>query len=239
MADGTGGPPASGGGGGAPPTGAPATYAAFTFAVDAPKLEGDALTGATTAARELGLSQEAAQKFVTREAANAAALAAAAKKAGGAPAAYEAFKLPDGAKLEGDTLKQFTDFAKDLGLTQEHAQKFVDREIQLQRDMDTGAVELVKKQGEAWETAARQDNEIGGAKYDENLGVANKALEQFGSQSLRDMLKTTPLGKNPEVLRFLVKIGNAIAQDKFVPAERGAPAGDAGLRAMYPSMKTA
>lgn len=153
----------------------------------------------------------------------------------GAPEKY-AFNLPEGVKLEGETLTAFEKFARDLNLPQDAAQKFVDREIAIQKDANEYAAAEVKKQGTAWETAGRQDAEIGGAKYEENLGVANKALDAYGSAALKEMLNTTPMGKHPEVVRFLVKIGKAIAEDKFVPAGNVTQGGaDAGLRAMYPT----
>lgn len=121
-------------------------------------------------------------------------------------------------------LTEFTTFAKGLGLSQEAAQKFVEREVALQQAADKDLAAQVTKQKAEWETQARSDAEIGGAKYDENLGIANKALDQFGSPALRDMLKTTPFGQHPDVLRFLVKVGQAISQDNFVPAGGAPPA---------------
>lgn len=154
----------------------------------------------------------------------------------GAPEKYEPFKLADGVKLEGPQLDEFTTFAKDLGLTQEGAQKFVEREIKIQTGMHADAVKQVTEQATAWESELRKDADLGGAKYDQTLALANTALTKLGSPALQEMLTKTPFGKHPEVVRFLAKIGGTLAQDGFVPAGRETTASDDGLRKMYPTM---
>lgn len=189
-----------------------------------PELSADASAVAAQAATDAAAktaadkaTADASAKAVADKAATDAAAKATSDKAAADTAAtkgeYQAFKLPDGAKLEGETLKKFTDFAKSLKLDQAGAQAFVDRELALQKEQHAASEASVKKAADDWAAAAKADAEIGGADHDANQGIALKALETFGSPELQSMLKTLPFGKHPEVVRFLWKIGKAISAD--------------------------
>jgi hypothetical protein len=154
----------------------------------------------------------------------------------GAPEKYE-FKLPEGVKLEGDQLAAIEKFARELNLSQEQAQKLVDRDIQTRAD---ATAELLTK-GEAlakqWEAETRSDKEIGGEALPANLAVAKKALDAFGTPKLREYLNETGLGNNPEVVKLFVRIGKAISEDGYVTtggAQRQAPADPA--KRLFPKM---
>jgi hypothetical protein len=154
----------------------------------------------------------------------------------GAPEKYEDFKLPEGMQADTPVMGEFATLAKELNLPQEAAQKLVD----LAGKMQAGNVEQIQAhieaQGEAWGNEARADKEFGGDKFDENLAVAKRALDQFGTPELKSLLVASKMGNHPEVLRFFYRAGQAISQDGFVPGRHGAPAGDAAS-VMYPSMK--
>jgi hypothetical protein len=70
-------------------------------------------------------------------------------------------------------------------------------------------------------TNSKGDKEFGGDKLSENLGVAKKALDAFGTAELRSLLNQSGLGDHPEVIRFMYRAGKAISEDRFVG---GAPA---------------
>lgn len=92
-------------------------------------------------------------------------------------------------------------------------------------------------QAEEWAELSKADKEFGGAKFNENIAVAKRALQQFGSQELVQMLDNGGMGNHPEVIRFLVKVGNAISEDKFVGGSpRGRNPGEIDLNNLYPNM---
>lgn len=145
-------------------------------------------------------------------------------KPAGAPEAYE-FKAPEGAELNPETVSEFSALAKELNLPQAEAQKVLDFGMKVQQDtiaqVQARMTESVEAQGEAWGNESKADKEFGGDKFDENLAVAQKALDQFGSPELKTMLVQSKLGNHPEVLRAFVRIGQAISQDGFVPGRAG------------------
>lgn len=152
------------------------------------------------------------------------------KEPDGAPEEYEPFTLPDGVEVDEAAAEQFKELARDLNLTQEQAQKLVD----LQASRVQAQAEAWDKQLSDWADGARADKEFGGDKFDENIAVAKKALDKFGTPELRETLDAG-YGNHPEVIRLLYRVGKAISDDGFVA---GGTSGQADkLAKLYPSMQ--
>lgn len=146
------------------------------------------------------------------------------------PESYE-LKMPDGVALDQEAATEFTAIAKELKLDQATAQKFADVGAKMaQRQADNHA-----KLVESWTESVKTDKEIGGDKLAENLGVARKALETFGTPELKDVLNATGFGNHPAVIKAFYKIGQAISEDKFVTGGAKGPETDMAKR-MFPSM---
>ena len=149
----------------------------------------------------------------------------------GAPESYE-FKAPEGSTLDDAVIGQFSEVAKELNLTQDAAQKILDKMAPAMAARQAEQIEAIRA---GWADEARVDKEFGGDKLDENLGTAKRALDQFGTTELRTLLKETGMGNHPEVIRFMYRAGKAISEDGFVPGGRqGAPTDPA--KRMFPNM---
>lgn len=123
-------------------------------------------------------------------------------------------------ELDQAATTEFTAIAKELKLDQAAAQKLADIGAKMaQRQADAHA-QLV----ETWTEQVKTDKEIGGDKLAENLGVARKAIDTFGSPELKALLNSTGLGNHPEVVKLAFKVGKAISEDGFVS---GSPKGNA------------
>ena len=150
-----------------------------------------------------------------------------------APAVPESYdlKMPDGVALDQAAADEFTAIAKELKLDQATAQKFADVGAKMaQRQADNHA-----KLVESWTESVKTDKDIGGDKLAENLSVARKALETFGTPELRDVLNATGFGNHPAVIKAFYKIGQAISEDRFVTGGAKGPETDMAKR-MFPSM---
>lgn len=147
------------------------------------------------------------------------------------PETYE-FKMPEGMDLDTTAASEFSALAKELKLDQPTAQKVADIGAAMATRQAEAHAELVQ----GWVESVKTDKEIGGDKLAENLGVARKALDQFGSQEARDILNNSGLGNHPAVIKMFLAIGKAIGDDGFV---KGSPPGSSESAAdkMYPSMK--
>ena len=136
----------------------------------------------------------------------------------GAPEKYE-FKATDGKEFDAEILNNFSDIAKELNLSQDAAQKLLDK---MGPSIEARQMEQIETLRTEWAEAAQNDKEFGGEKLQENLSVAKKALDQFGTPELRALLNESGLGNNPEVIRFMFRAGKAISQDTYVGSTTGA-----------------
>ena len=126
------------------------------------------------------------------------------------PLEYTDFAVPDGMQIDDALLGQFKPIAQELGLNQDQAQKFVSMYAEkVNADQKAWADQVA-----SWADESRSDTEFGGAKFDENLGTAIKAVQAFGSPKMLDLLNTTGLGNHPEMLRFCLRVGAALGEDK-------------------------
>jgi hypothetical protein len=149
-------------------------------------------------------------------------------KSEGAPDKYE-FKDAD--KMDPTVLGSFSEAAKAANLTQDAAQKLLETMAPKLAERTQERVKAVHKQ---WTEASTTDKEFGGEKLKENLGVARKALDQFGSPELKTFLEDTGLGSHPDVIRMLYRVGKAISEDKFVGGSAVTTAPDPAKR-MFPN----
>lgn len=125
---------------------------------------------------------------------------------------YE-FKLPDGVELKSEAVDELKATAKEFGLTQEQAQRIADLGVKQAQGFAAQLMDQQKTLTTEWAQQTTTDKEIGGDKLPENLGVAKKALDTFGSPALKTLLNDSGLGNHPEVVRFFVKAGKAISED--------------------------
>ena len=195
----------------------------------------DTAAASTTAAGDTA----AAASTTTAAPAAVAASAATATPAATTPAAVVAdfadFKVPEGAQaFSPEELTSFKVLAKDLGLSQEAAQKLVDFDSGRQGKASEALTAQLEEVSSQWRVLAENDKEFGGDKLKESLVNANKALEKFGSKELVSVFQDSRLGNHPEVIRFLVRIQKALGEDTFVT---GSPANGAefSAKSLYPN----
>lgn len=156
------------------------------------------------------------------------------------PEEYENFTLPDGVEADEAMMDEFKPLAKELGLTQEAAQKLVD--LQTKHALALAEAEqgewndLVKQ----WEAVAKSDKEIGGDKLDEARANAKKAVEKLGTTEFAEMLEWTGTGSNPEMIRLLNRVYTQFLAEDKVEKVNASPPPDTASRSrgqrMFPSM---
>jgi hypothetical protein len=140
------------------------------------------------------------------------------KKPEGAPEKYD-FKAAEGQAFDTQVLEQFSEVAKDLNLTQDAAQKLLDKMAPAIQSRQQEQFQSIR---EDWANQARSDKEFGGDKLPENLAMAQKAMDQFGTAEFKTLLNQSGMGNHPEVIRFMVRAGKAISEDRIVTGGSGA-----------------
>ena len=148
------------------------------------------------------------------------------------PEKYE-FTMPEGIELDGKAADEFSAIAKELKLSQADAQRIADVAAKMQQKQAETHVQTVK----GWAEECKSDKEFGGDNLQQNLSVARKAIDAFGSPALKNLLNTSGLGNHPEVVRFAYKAGLAISEDTFRQAGTRTPTPEQSLeKRLYPNM---
>lgn len=116
------------------------------------------------------------------------------------------FVLPDGAEPDEAQANEFTAFAIENKVPPELAQKLVDFHAQVMSKQVKTWTDTVQ----AWGEQTRNDPEYGGAAYEQNMGIANRAIAEFAGPKFGEALRTYGWGNHPEFVRFAVNVGKAL-----------------------------
>lgn len=130
-----------------------------------------------------------------------------------APDSYADFTLPEGVELDAAVLESAAPVMKEAGLTQEQSQKFVDwyaKQVQAGAEKQVEAFNQLTSQ---WKTDSENDKDFGGDKFEESVGLARSAIDKFGTPGLKQLLSDHGVGNHPEVVRFMVRVGQLTKED--------------------------
>lgn len=120
--------------------------------------------------------------------------------------------VPDTMNLPETTIAALTEAAQAKGISSEQAQAMLDAIAPTLAEANAQVVESTKKE---WAEAVANDPELGGPKLNENMAIADKFVETFGDEGVKELLNDgdLPLGKEPRLFAMLVKAGRAITED--------------------------
>ena len=153
---------------------------------------------------------------------------------GGAPESYADFTLPEGLTVDEEMLKEAAPIFKEMGLTQEQAQKQVDLYVKGVQAAAQKQVDAFNQLKESWRESSKTDKEFGNDKFDENLKVANSALTKFGTPEFSKLLRDYGLGNHPEVIRFAYRVGKLTQEDNPGAGDAGSEKKDR-VSVLYPT----
>lgn len=160
------------------------------------------------------------------------------KDRAGAPEQYGEFKRPEGmenVELNPAAVDALKPIAKELNLSQDKAQTlFAKLLTDVYPKMEAQRLEAWANLTRGWAETAKADTEIGGDKWDANVAVAQRALNTFGTPELKEALNQFGLGNHPEMIRLMVRMGNAMREDTIVlPGSLGAGARKSAAEVLY------
>lgn len=158
----------------------------------------------------------------------------AADKPQGAPEKYE-FKYPEGYQVDESALGEYTSAFKELGLTNEQAQKLVDMDAKRSASSTEAALAAQKQQVDTWVGELKNDPDFGGAKFEANVGIANKALAAFGSPELTQFFKDTGLGNHPLLVKAFHKAGMQLGEGSIHKTTTDQPTAKSLADMLYPN----
>lgn len=159
------------------------------------------------------------------------------------PEKYD-LKLPDESPFDAKFVESFSSKAKEARLTQEQAKSVFDYAHQTVAERLAALQTSEQKGGDAytarvkeWARQASEDKEIGGTQFQANLGLARRVAATFFEPAVVEWLENSGMGSHPGVVRALVKIGKAMAEDKLIQPGGGdaKPKEKSAAQVLYPS----
>lgn len=153
------------------------------------------------------------------------------------PDTYADFAMPDGVTLDESTLAEATPIFKELRLNQEQAQKLIDVYAAQVQAGSQAQIDNFNQLMSDWRDKSKNDSEFGGDKFEENVKVAQSAINKYGTPELKQLLEDHGVGNHPEVVRFMVRVGKTLKED--VPGSSGTASSKAEDRVslLYPNSK--
>lgn len=153
------------------------------------------------------------------------------------PEKYE-FKLPEGYVTDEKLVEGATPVFKDLGLSQDQAQKLVDFWVK----QEQARIEDFSRIRQEWAEKAKKDPELtkreGG--FEKALEMAKAPIALYKNPAFAEMLQLTGADNHPEMIRFLVWVQEKLGEDRAAgtagASGAGAPSREDQLRQRYPSM---
>jgi hypothetical protein len=151
-------------------------------------------------------------------------------------------------QIEIDTalLEAVSPTLKEAGLTQAQLDKLAPTVLELEQRFQERNAEAYATMKADWAKQVKDDPEIGGKKLPETLQNVAKALDNFGSKSVKDkdgnetdsfrlLLNQSGLGNHPVMVRMFAKIGEAVGEDGTLPrGDRGHGQPKDRLEVLYP-----
>lgn len=164
----------------------------------------------------------------------------------GAPEKYEPFNLPEGFEANEEVMTEARAVFKELGLSQETAQKLVDFHAKQATAAANAPVEYWKQMQKDWVAEIKADKDLGG-KIPEVRATISKAIDQLGDLAVpfREAMDLTGAGNNPAFFRAFYKFAQLLTEGAHVsgggPSKAGQLAPGAtekptAAKALYPNL---
>ena len=144
-----------------------------------------------------------------------------------------------------EMMDKFTPIAKELGLSNEKAQKLVDLYADQVVNQQKAQAQAWANTLNSWATEVKSDKEIGGSELPTTIKAALNVVDKYGTPELRQLIdapspanpKGMGLGNNPEFIRVLARIGKAMGEDQTIVKNSGQSRDAVELaKRMFPGM---
>lgn len=132
---------------------------------------------------------------------------------------FTALKLPDGVTLNPALVDAVAPVLKELGLSQEQANKLV--EAHAKTTAELFKADEAKREADFTAFMAQKAKESlaaikakHGASYEANLATAQKGMARICSPAMKALLDETGLGSNPEFFEAFLAVGKMVSEDR-------------------------
>jgi hypothetical protein len=127
-------------------------------------------------------------------------------------------ELPEGMVIDEALAAEAFPMFKEVGLTRRQANRLATffGEVRAKEAAEREAA--WQRVNENWQKAAKADAEYAEVGFDRAVAIANSAIAKFGTTEFDAAIVQNGWGNHPEMIRFLYRVGRALADDV---SERG------------------
>ncbi len=130
------------------------------------------------------------------------------------PEKYE-FKPVEGFEFDSSVIEAFQPVAKELGLTQDKAQKLVEFQAGIVKQAAEKQQVEFDELRNGW---AKETEKVLGANKTKALEHSARFMDTFGKDlKVREVLKKTGLENHPDLVQLFARAGAAISEDTHIP----------------------
>lgn len=148
-------------------------------------------------------------------------------------------KWAESLKVAPEAAKGFVDLATAQKLNAAQAQAVADFYGTQAAGIEKANAAAFEATQARWMAELKADKDFGGEKLAATAQVGFRAVKQFGDAAFTELLERSGLGNHPAAVRFMARVGRAMADDSLSGGSDapGKPnAEQAALRARYPTM---
>lgn len=124
--------------------------------------------------------------------------------------------IPEGMTISDEQFDELTSVLADVGIPQ--TKENIDTLLAYEAIRQERSMAAMQAQQEAtlteWEDAVRNDKDLGGDKFDENIIAAQAALKALGTPELTELFRQSGLGSHPEVVRLFVRLAPLVREER-------------------------
>lgn len=153
------------------------------------------------------------------------------------PLAVDDITFPEGMEVPDEIRDNFLEVLNDTEMTpKDRAQALVDLQTKVAEQASEAASQQFRDQQVQWQDEVKNDPEIGGANFQENLQRIQRLVDQYGNDEFAGVMAATGAGNNIHVVKFFNAIAGKLVEGGPIS---GTPANaeDSAASRMFPSMK--
>lgn len=140
----------------------------------------------------------------------------------GTPDEYK-FDVPEGVKLDEESVSEFRKFAFENKIPTELANKLIGFNLQIQKKATERAIsEFNQKVDNGRKESERVLKGEWTTNYDQNVALAQRVANKYLPENIKKYLNDSGFGDNPELVKAFYEIGKVLSEDTLAV---GQPAG--------------
>jgi hypothetical protein len=124
--------------------------------------------------------------------------------------------IPEGMQFDKELQDWFSQEAHKVGLSKKQAFDLRQRFIEHQRGLYEKTRQAQEAQAKAREEELQRLKIELGQDYKASLDAAQRVVNEFGDEAFKQYLQQSDLGNDPHLIRFMIKVGQAMADDKVI-----------------------